>query len=111
MACAVFDAISASSESLRLTVRGTWDRRVRPQGSCRMMSTSCEQYTHKYSTHRVAQHGHISSREHAWLKSWKAQDCTSSCHKWCFALFALPTSDRVVTGTPLHLLHDFSYEL
>ena len=29
----------------------------------------CEQYTHKYSTYRVAQHGHFSSREHAWLKS------------------------------------------
>ena len=28
----------------------------------------CEQYTHKYSTYRVAQHDHISSREHAWLK-------------------------------------------
>ena len=41
--------------------------------------TICEQYTHKYSTYRVAQHDHISSREHAWLKSWKAQDCTSLC--------------------------------
>ena len=38
-----------------------------------------EQYTHKYSTYRVAQIDHISSREHAWLKSWKAQDCTSLC--------------------------------
>ena len=28
----------------------------------------CEQYTHKFSTCRVAQHDHISSREHAWLK-------------------------------------------
>ena len=27
----------------------------------------------------VAQHDHISSREHAWLKSCKAQDCTSLC--------------------------------
>ena len=36
----------------------------------------CEQYTHKNSTYRVAQHDHISSRENAWLKSWKAQDCT-----------------------------------
>ena len=41
----------------------------------------CEQYTHKYSTYRVAQHDHISSREHAWVKSWKAQDCTSLCPK------------------------------
>ena len=29
--------------------------------------------------YRVAQHDHISSGEHAWLKSWKAQDCTSLC--------------------------------
>ena len=40
-----------------------------------------EQYTHKYSTYRVAQHDHISSREHAWLESCKAQDCTSLCPK------------------------------
>ena len=39
----------------------------------------CEQYTHKYSTYRVAQHDHISSREHAWVKSLKAQDYTSLC--------------------------------
>ena len=39
----------------------------------------CEQYTDKYSTYRVAQHDDISSRELAWLKSWKAQDCTSLC--------------------------------
>ena len=38
-----------------------------------------EQYTHKHSTYRVAQHDHFSSRGHAWLKSCKAQDCTSSC--------------------------------
>ena len=44
-------------------------------------SWNCEQYTHKYSTYRVAQHDHTSSREHAWLKSWKAQDCTSLCPK------------------------------
>ena len=41
----------------------------------------CEQYTHKYSTWRVAQHDHISSRKHAWLKSCKAQDCTSMRRK------------------------------
>ena len=34
----------------------------------------CEQYTHQYSTYRVAPHDHTSSREHAWLKSWSAQD-------------------------------------
>ena len=38
----------------------------------------CEQYTHKYSTCRVAQHNHIPSREHAWLK---IKDCTSLCPK------------------------------
>ena len=37
------------------------------------MSRICEQHTHIYSTYRVAQH-HISSREHGWLQSWKAQD-------------------------------------
>ena len=45
----------------------------------RQPTGGCEQYTHKYSTYRVALHDHISSREHAWLKSWEAQDCTSSC--------------------------------
>ena len=39
----------------------------------------CEQYTDKYSTYRVARHDQNSSREHAWLKSWRAQDCTSLC--------------------------------
>ena len=28
----------------------------------------CEQHTHNYNTCRVAQHDHISSRDHAWLK-------------------------------------------
>ena len=37
----------------------------------------CEKYTHKYSTYRVAQHDHISSREHAWLKSYKATSTSS----------------------------------
>ena len=37
----------------------------------------CGQHTHKCSTYRVAQHDHVSSRKHAWLKSWKSQDCTS----------------------------------
>ena len=36
----------------------------------------CEQYTHKYSTYRVAQHDHISSREDA---LFKIKDCTSLC--------------------------------
>ena len=39
----------------------------------------CEQYTHEYSTYRVAQQDHISSREQAWLKSCKAQYGTSLC--------------------------------
>ena len=51
--------------------------------------TRCEQNTHSNSMYRCAQcvttHteqiDHISSREHAWLKSWKAQDCTSLCPK------------------------------
>ena len=42
-------------------------------------SRRCAQYTRKYSTCKVAQHDHISSREHARLKSWKARDCTSFC--------------------------------
>ena len=42
-------------------------------------SVFCEQCTHKYSTYKVAQYDHISSREHAWLKSWKAQDCARPC--------------------------------
>ena len=33
-----------------------------------LFSQNCKQYTHKYSTYRVAQHDHTSSREHAWLK-------------------------------------------
>ena len=43
------------------------------------VARNCEQYIHKYSTYRVAQHDHISSRKHAWLERWKAQDCTSLC--------------------------------
>ena len=56
-------------------------RQDRGDGNGGFHFTLCEQYTHKYSTYRVAQHDHISSREHAWLKSWKAQDCTYLCHK------------------------------
>ena len=41
----------------------------------------CGLCTHKCSTYRVAQHDHISSCEHACLKSWEAQDCTSLCPK------------------------------
>ena len=53
----------------------------------------------RYSTYRVAQHEHISSREHAWLKSWKAQDCTSLCPKkhlsstCCVSFLAAPDTD------------------
>ena len=49
-----------------------------------------EQHTHKCSTYRVAQHDHISSREHSWLKSWKAQDCTSLCPKTLVMCNSLP---------------------
>ena len=49
----------------------------------------CEQNTHPNSTHRRAQrvttctekNDHISSREHAWLKSAQAQGCTHRCLK------------------------------
>ena len=54
-----------------------WERLTRKQ----MTSRPCEQYTHKNSTYRYVQHDHISSREHAWLKSCKAQDRTSLCRK------------------------------
>ena len=59
-----------------------WHRRA--GACCRYFCkqyTYGEHYTHKYITHRVAQHDRISSREHAWLKSWKAQDCTRLCHR------------------------------
>ena len=39
----------------------------------------CEQNSHSNSTYSVAPHDHISSREHTWLESCKAQDCTSLC--------------------------------
>ena len=42
---------------------------------------SCEQYTHKCSTYRVAQHDHISSCELAWLKSWKGSGFAHLCLK------------------------------
>ena len=35
----------------------------------------CEQYTYKYSTYEIAQHDHISSSEHAWLKVKIAHLC------------------------------------
>ena len=54
-----------------------WERLTRKQ----MTSRPCEQYTHKNSTYRFVQHDHMSSREHAWLKSCKAQDRTSLCRK------------------------------
>ena len=61
---------------------------------------SGEQCTHKYSTYRVAQHDHISSREYARLKSWKAQECTSLCpkaiviHVFRSFIAALDTDDK-----------------
>ena len=57
-----------------------WERLTRKQ----MTSRPCEQYTHKNSTYRFVQHDHISSREHAWLKSCKAQShifvSQNNCH-------------------------------
>ena len=35
---------------------------------CFLFSQNCEQYTHKCSTYRVAQHDHTSPRDYAWLK-------------------------------------------
>ena len=75
----------------------------------------CGQYTHKHSTYRVAQHDHVSSREHAWLTSCKAQDCTPLCpHNNChprvmsrpLPLLALTTSTSSLS-LPFHslLLH------
>ena len=59
--------------------RTLWSKTHRSQNQ--ESYSDLEQYTNKYSTYRVAQHDHISSREHAWVKSWKAQDCTSLCPK------------------------------
>ena len=64
----------------------------------------------KYSTYRVAQHDHISSREHAWLKSCKAQDCTSlslkqmtsACH---VSFFAAPDTDHKHKFSLTHFIH------
>ena len=50
------------------TVFGCLEKNLQPTDG------RCAQYTHNYSTCRVAQHDHISPREHAWLK-----DCTSLC--------------------------------
>ena len=40
----------------------------------------CEQYTHKYSTYRVAQSDHFSSRERAWLKIASLGVPKTFCH-------------------------------
>ena len=56
---------SRSDDVIILRVRtsfGCLERNLQPTDGV------CQQYTHKYSTYRVAQHDHISSREHAWLK-------------------------------------------
>ena len=74
-----------------------------------LIDGECEQYTHKYSTYRVAQHDHISSREHAWLK---IKDCTSLC-PWntstCHVSFlAAPDTDHKHKFSLIHFIH-FSY--
>ena len=65
----------------------------------------CEQYTHKYSTYKVAQHDHVSSREHAWLKGAKLglhifvslKQLSSTCH---VSFLALTTSTNSLSSTP-----------
>ena len=85
---------------------------------------SCEQYTHKDSTYRVAQHDHIASREHAWLKLERSglhifvslKQLSSKCHVSFLAApdtdhkhkFS-PTSPIFPTISPTHtrpLVHD-----
>ena len=73
-----FSAFSSPDDLCKFVLRvrtgfGCLEKNIQPTDE------ECEQYTHKYSTYRVAQHDHTSSREHAWLESWKAQDCTSLC--------------------------------
>ena len=46
------------------------------QDSDALVSQSANSTRHKYSTFTVAQHTHISSREHAWFKM---KDCASAC--------------------------------
>ena len=76
----------------------------------------CEQYTHKYSTYRVAQHDHSSSREHAWPRSSKAQELqgsglhifvslkqmSSTCH---VSFLAAPDTDHKHKFSLTHLIY------
>ena len=63
-----------------------------------------------YGTYRVAEHDHISSREHAWPKSCKAQDCTSlspkqlssTCH---VPFLAAPDADHMHEFSLTHLIY------
>ena len=57
-----------------------------------------------------AQHDHISSREHAWLKSCKAQDCTylcpwDNCHARVMSFFFAALWHWPQAQVPYHLLH------
>ena len=63
MACAVFDAISASSESLRWTVRGTWDRKATG------FMTNDDYITEAVNRHCFGGHDHIQ------LVSGSAKSC------------------------------------
>ena len=71
----------------------------------------CEQYTHKYSTYRVAQHDHISLREHALLMSCKAEDCASvcplhNCHPRVMSQsFAAPDTSHQHKFSLTHFIH------
>ena len=70
-----------------------------------------EQYTHKCSTYRVAQHDHFSSREHAWLKSSglhifvSLKQLSSTCH---VSFFSAPDTDHQHKFSLTHFIH-FSY--
>ena len=78
---AIADICDVEGSGTRRVISFVWNKKKNMQAGNSCMWEESEQYTHKYSTYRVAQHDHIASREHAWLKSWKAQDCTSLCPK------------------------------
>ena len=66
----------ASGHELQNALGKMKSQKTKVQGCLACEHGVCEQHTHKYSTYRVAQHDHISSRVHAWLKT---QNYTSLC--------------------------------
>ena len=70
----------------------------------------CKQYTHKYSTYRVAQHDHISSREHAWLRLQSSglhifvslKQLSSTCH---VSFLATPDTGHRHKFSLTHIIH------